>query len=253
MRQKRAIWHPIGFILCHLVAIALYGSWLYPPSRTIWDTVDSSVFYSLNGSLAWGEQWQLFLAWANTKFGDIAAGLVMILFFLGFVFADRAQFRVERLGMFGVTCLMVLLSQDGQLVNIYEGIISVERASPSLVLEPVLRLSQLQPQIPAKDAALSSFPGDHGVVVMIWLACMIYFASWRWSLTGSLLALLVVLPRMVGGGHWLSDNLVGSGTLVLLMAAWILCTPVTYLLQLIGESILGFILPRSWRRLDTFY
>ncbi len=246
MQQKQRIGYPLPFVLCHLFALLIYGSWLFEPTRALWDALDIRLFYLLNGTLEQGEKWRLFWAAANTKTADILTGLVMILFFFLFIFSGPKSLRIERLSMFGIMSGMILLSQDGGLVNLYEKIIAVERASPSLVLEPVYRLSELVPQIKAKDAAQNSFPGDHGIVIMIWAGSVWFFASWRWGLAATLIGVLILLPRMVAGAHWLSDNLVGSSLLVLLMVAWILCTPLAWYLQRLGVQILGFILPRSW-------
>lgn len=247
MSQNNAYWHPIGFILCHLLAALLFGSWLFEPTHSYWERLDTAVFYTLNGTLAWGYEWQVFWAGANSKPADIATGLVMIAFFLYFAFSGGPTAMVKRLTMFGIMADTILLSQDGGVVDLYKQVISVSRTSPSLTLEPVHRLSELVPWIHAKDASPGSFPGDHGVVTFIWLGSVWFFAGWRWGIPALMMSVLILLPRMVAGAHWLSDNLVGSATLVLLMMAWIICTPVTYYLQRLGERILGFILPKRWQ------
>ncbi|MCW8944342.1 MAG: phosphatase PAP2 family protein [Sedimenticola sp.] len=252
MQQHQRIWYPLAFILCHLFAVMIYGSWLFEPTRTLWDALDNQVFYLLNGSLEQSESWQVFWASANTKMADIATGLGMIGFFFLYIFSGPKGQRIERLSMFGMMASMILLSQDGGLVDLYKETISVSRASPSLMLEPVYRLSELVPHIQAKDASHGSFPGDHGIVTLIWVGCIWFFASWRWGVAATLIGVLILLPRMVAGAHWLTDNLVGSSLLVLLMVAWILCTPLTYYLQRLGEWILGFILPNSWRDEERF-
>lgn len=246
MQQTQRSWYPLPFFLCHLFALLIYGSWLFEPTRVLWDALDARLFHLLNGSLEQGMDWRLFWAAANTKTADIFTGLVMILFFFLFIFSGPKTLRIERLSMFGIMSGMILLSQDGGLVDLYKQIIAVQRPSPSLVLEPVYRLSELVPHIKAKDASYSSFPGDHGIVTMIWIGSIWFFASWRWGVAATLIGTLILLPRMVAGAHWLSDNLVGSSLLALLMVAWILCTPLTYYLKRLGIWILGFILPDSW-------
>lgn len=247
MQQSRHIAYPRAFILLHLLAFLIYGSWLFEPTRALWDALDIRLFYLLNGLLEPNDNWRIFWAMANTKTADIIIGLGMILFFFLFIFSGHKTMRSERLSMFGIMVGMILLSQDGGLVDLYKQLISVQRASPSLVLEPAYRLSELVPGIKAKDASSGSFPGDHGIVTLIWVGCIWFFASWRWGLAASLIGLLILLPRMVAGAHWLSDNLVGSSFLVLLMIAWILCTPMFYYLQRLGMWILGYLLPASWQ------
>ncbi|TVO75809.1 phosphatase PAP2 family protein [Sedimenticola selenatireducens] len=252
MQQTQRIWYPLAFLLCHLFALLIYGSWLFEPTRVLWDALDTQLFYFLNGFLEQAESWQVFWATANTRIADVTTGLGMIAFFFLFIFSGAKAQRVGRLSMFGIMSSMILLSQDGGLVDLYKEIISVSRASPSLTLEPVYRLSELVPHIKAKDASHGSFPGDHGIVTFIWVGCIWFFANWRWGVAATLIGTLILLPRMVAGAHWLSDNLVGSSLLVLLMVAWILCTPLAYYLQRLGEWILGFILPQSWRSNPRF-
>ncbi|WP_428606017.1 phosphatase PAP2 family protein [Sedimenticola sp.] len=246
MPQQPRIWYPLPFILCQLCALLIYASWLFQPTRALWDALDSRVFFLLNGMLADGDQGRLFWATANTKIADIFTGVGMILFFFLYIFSGPKALRIERLSMFGILSGMILLSQDGGLVDLYKQILSVQRASPSLTLEPVYRLSELVPHIHAKDASSGSFPGDHGIVTMIWVGCVWFFANWRWGVAATLIGALILLPRMVAGAHWLSDNLVGSSLLALLMVAWILCTPLSHALQRLGIWILGFILPTGW-------
>ncbi|WP_275097046.1 phosphatase PAP2 family protein [Sedimenticola hydrogenitrophicus] len=246
MPQNPRIWYPLPFLLCQVAGLLIYSSWLFEPTRALWDALDSRVFFLLNGLLAEGDWGRLFWAAANTKTADILTGLGMILFFFLFIFSGPKASRIERLSMFGVMAGMILLSQDGGLVDLYKQTIAVQRASPSLVLEPVYRLSELIPQIKAKDASQGSFPGDHGIVTLLWVGSIWFFAGWRWGVAAILSGTLILLPRMVAGAHWLSDNLVGSSLLALLMVAWILCTPLGYYLQRLGERILGFMLPGSW-------
>lgn len=246
MQQIQRIWYPLPFLLCHLFALLIFGSWLFEPSRALWDALDNELFFLLNGLLAEGGWRVSFWAALNTKIADVMIGLGMILFFFVFIFTGPKSLRIERLSMFGVMSGMILLSQESGLLDIYKELLAMQRFSPSLVLEPVYRLSELVPHIKAKDFSYGSFPGDHAIVTMIWVGSAWFFASWRWGLAATFIGGLILLPRMVAGAHWLSDNLVGSSLPVLLMLAWILCTPLGYYLQRLGVWILGFILPASW-------
>jgi len=246
VQQRQTIWHPTAFVICHIMMAVLFGSWLFPPTRAILDSIDTWLFFTLNGSLSWGEGWQLIWAYGNTFLADVVVGSLMILVFMIFCFSGEKYTRVERLSAFGIIPVMILVSQDGGLSNYYVDLIDISRASPSITLEPVIRLSELHPGIDLKDFSNSSFPGDHGIVVLIWLSCLLYYGGWRWGSPALLFTVLILLPRMIAGAHWLTDNLVGSATLVLFMDAWILFTPVAYYLNKLGNVILGKLLPRSW-------
>ncbi|AKH19939.1 phosphatase PAP2 family protein [Sedimenticola thiotaurini] len=245
MQQIRRVWYPLPFFLCHLFALLLFGSWLFEPTRALWDALDNQLFFLLNGLLADGD-WQVgFWAALNTKTADVVVGLGMILFFFLFIFSGPRTLRIERLSMFGVMSFIILLSQS-ELLSLYKELLAMQRFSPSLVLEPAYRLSELVPHIKAKDFSYGSFPGDHGIVTLIWVGSVWFFARWRWGLTAALIGALILLPRMVAGAHWLTDNLVGSSLPVLLLLAWVLFTPIGYYLQRLGVRILKFILPASW-------
>lgn len=251
MSSRLKVWHPAVFILCHLFAALLFGSWLYEPTRAYWDVLDNWVFFSLNGSLQWGETWQLIWAWGNNRATDIVVGVLMILLFIHFIFSGGRRLILERMVIFGLMCVIIVISAEG-LLDLFQDALGFKRESPSRVLEPVYRLSELVPHIKAKDASGNSFPGDHGTVTFIWLTFVWLYAGWSHRLTALIMAVLILLPRMVGGAHWLTDNLVGSGTLVLLYMAWFLCTPFGFLVRTTGEKVLGFILPRSWQRVPEF-
>ncbi|MDP7162851.1 MAG: hypothetical protein QF792_05095, partial [Phycisphaerae bacterium] len=56
----RLTWRPGTLVICHLAAAGLLGSWLWPVSRALWDALDRSVFYWLNGTLEMGAFWRNF-------------------------------------------------------------------------------------------------------------------------------------------------------------------------------------------------
>jgi membrane-associated phospholipid phosphatase len=106
-----------------------------------------------------------------------------------------------------------------------------QRESPSLTLEGAVRLGRMFPgldhAVHIKDSSSRSFPGDHASVVFIWAAFLWRSASGAKRALVALLAALFVMPRLVGGAHYLSDVLVGGVVLALLAYAWGLCTPYT--------------------------
>ena len=102
----------------------------------------------------------------------------------------------------------------------------VQRASPSLFFSDVTRVSDVV-NFPTKDASKDSFPGDHGMMLLI-------FASFMWRYFGrrALAVALVIFvvfafPRVMIGAHWFSDIAVGSLTAVLIGAPWVLMTPLS--------------------------
>ena len=96
MQQTQRIWYPLAFLLCHLFALLIYGSWLFEPTRVLWDALDTQLFYFLNGFLEQAESWQVFWATANTRIADVTTGLGMIAFFFLFIFSGAKAQRQEQ-------------------------------------------------------------------------------------------------------------------------------------------------------------
>jgi membrane-associated phospholipid phosphatase len=103
--------------------------------------------------------------------------------------------------------------------------IPVSRPSPTLVYPDALRLSLLVPDIRAKDFAYDAFPGDHALVLLLCAGVFTYFLPRAHAVAAWFLALVFSIPRLVGGGHWLTDIIVGSVSVALLVLSWALATP----------------------------
>lgn len=71
-----------------------------------------------------------------------------------------------------------------------------------------------------KDRSSRSFPGDHASVLLLWTAFLSLFTRGKRLLLVWLTGIFLLLPRLVAGAHWLSDNLVGGGFVVMQTLAW---------------------------------
>ncbi|MGT8295644.1 phosphatase PAP2 family protein, partial [Escherichia coli] len=72
-----------------------------------------------------------------------------------------------------------------------------------------------------------SFPGDHGMMLLIFSAFM-----WRYfGKVAGLIALIIFVvfafPRVMIGAHWFTDIIVGSMTVILIGLPWVLLTPLS--------------------------
>jgi membrane-associated phospholipid phosphatase len=76
-----------------------------------------------------------------------------------------------------------------------------------------------------KDGSSKSFPGDHGTTALLFAASFTYLAGWRLGLLACFYAAFLCLPRLITGAHWLSDIVVGSGSITLFFMAWAIYTP----------------------------
>ncbi len=216
-------WHPVGLLLFQGLALLLLASWWFKDSgtRLLWDQLDQSVFFTLNGSLAEGEGWQRFWAMANYRAFDLVSAILIMFMYARFSLAEGGKYLTERIATFLLVFIFTLLMIEISNVTLEE----LSRKSPSLVLEPVYRLTELVPDIKSKDSSGSSFPGDHATVLMMWAGYFWFLAGARYGLAVLLIAILFSKPRVVAGAHWLTDDLVGSGTVALTGLGWLFFTP----------------------------
>ena len=214
-------WNIWWLITCQLSAVVLYLSWLVGPFRTYWDQLDRAVFLILNTSLDAGRGWQLFWAVANNRLFDLVAGILMLTIFLRYIFAENQKFVQNRTA---ITIFILFYSLAATLI-LKSTVCNLDRLSPTLTIENSIRLSELFPSIPLKDASSVCFPGDHATVLFLFTAFIWYFGGKKYGIAGLFLSILFSLPRLVGGGHWLTDDLVGGGFMFLTIVGWALATP----------------------------
>ena len=100
----------------------------------------------------------------------------------------------------------------------------IAHPSPTLFFENVTRLSELV-DIPAKDADRNSFPGDHGMMLMIFTAFLGRYFGRRAFFAGLFLVVIFSMPRIASGAHWFSDVYVGSLAISCIALSWALLTP----------------------------
>ena len=210
----------IGAVVATVI-IAL--SWFVPgPWREAWDAVDAFIFFALNGMLADNRPMAVFWALANNRAFDLVPALIFLALFWRYMAAggpeERVLERVAGCGLFVVYVVVVTRILDQLVLN-------VARMSPSLVMEPVHRLSEMVPWMRTKDYSLHSFPGDHGTVSIMFSICLVHCFGKRAGLWGLGLILLSIMPRTVAGAHWLTDVVVGSLMITLLPLALVFATP----------------------------
>ena len=103
--------------------------------------------------------------------------------------------------------------------------LSIPSLGPTLVVDDSVRLSQEIPWMKIKDDSSKSFPGDHGTTALLFAASFSYLAGWRMGILATLYAAFLRMPCLITGAHWLSDVLVGSGTITIIFLSWAFCTP----------------------------
>ncbi|WP_157890347.1 phosphatase PAP2 family protein [Marinobacterium aestuarii] len=216
-------WKLKPLITLHICASILLLSFALPAGKELWRLLDSSVFYYLNGFIAQSGAQTSFWAWMNVRAADLLPGILILLTLtfpgLGF---RREQLQQALVGFFALLFFALILRQ---LLHEVTELFQLAGLSPSLVLEPVNRLSELAPHIDAKDSSKESFPGDHAAILLLWAGYIVLSRRSLPSLLALITAIAFTLPRMVGGAHWFSDNYVGGLFTALIALAWAFYSP----------------------------
>lgn len=230
---------PAALLKMLLLVILLGLSWLWSPSRAIWDRVDIGVFSLLNHPMAG----HLFLAkgWAvlNMRPIDLVSGLLLFSLLLRTNWTVKAE--EVKTALIGFVCLLLwMLLLRIMLVHILSTDFSWSRASPSLTLPDAVRLSELFPdwrqKYFMKDASPVSFPGDHTSVLLIWAMFVTRFTSGYKPCLAWGLAILLSLPRLTAGAHWFTDDLVGGLGIAMVAYASAMYTPLLSIYTRIAEE-----------------
>jgi membrane-associated phospholipid phosphatase len=221
------LWRPRALLICHLIALLLLASWLWQPTRQLWDAFDLWLFHLLNDPVHATGLWARIWAIGSMRPVDLGVGLVMLAVMLkgGLVLPGHQVRRALFAFLCALAVMLLLRVGFADLVKL----MGWQRPSASLVVEGSARLTELFPAWEAswdmKDSASRSFPGDHASVLLLWALFMTCIArSWGLLLVWAV-ALIGILPRLVAGAHWGSDAFVGGALLSVLALGWSCYTP----------------------------
>ncbi len=225
-------WHPLPLLFGNLIAVVLFLSWLLDPTRSLWLALDDTVFWTFNHSLAEGDLWRQFWAITNNRAFDLVAAFSMLaLFGHRALLKDRQHlYRYIAVGIL-MTITVVVVVKSGKWLP-------VERPSGTYIYSEALRLSELVPHIDTKDISEDSFPGDHGLVLLLCTGFILVNLPRIYGVLALIIMVVFTLPRLVSGAHWLSDELVGAVGWGCLWLSWILATP---LHDLVVERLEGWL------------
>lgn len=230
----------IKALLSQLFIVALMSaSWLWSPTRSVWDGIDLYVFHTLNASIS--DSKYIALVWAVMNMRPVD-GLVGILLFslilTGGWTVHGSHVRTTFIAMIVLLIWMVLLREG--FMNVLDAI-EWSRTSPSEALADAIKLTQVFPgwdeKYHLKDGSPICFPGDHASVLIIWAMWVSHFVNATKQRMVWLLALLFSLPRLAAGAHWLTDDLIGGLGIALLAYATAVHTPLLAKLTDLTEKI----------------
>lgn len=219
-------WKIKQLLYLHATILVLIFTLFSSHTRIFWETVDIAFFRAINSTLREHPYWQLFWAFANHKIADWVEDLCVLVFFAVYVLQAPYGKRIRRIAelLFSVIYIALIIYCVNK--TLFREHLEIPRLSPSLVVENSVHLSNEIPWLTIKDDSSKSFPGDHGTTALLFAASFSYFAGRRLGVYACSYAAFLCLPRLITGAHWLSDVLVGSGSITLFFLGWAFCTPV---------------------------
>jgi len=208
-------------LLLNAAGLALFLSWYLPVNHGFWFPVDSGIFHFFNEQLVKSKVILWLVAITNNRAFDGCSLLAMGCLMLSFWLKEDATGR-RRIILIGLVMLLtaVVINQLAQ------GLMPVKRSSPSLFFPNIHRVSELL-NISTKDASKDSFPGDHGMMLLIFASFMLRYFGKKAFAVALIIVVVFAFPRVMIGAHWLTDIVIGSLSAVLIGVPWVLMTPLS--------------------------
>lgn len=208
-------------LLLNVAGLALFFSWYLPADHGFWFPLDSAIFHFFNEELVKSQAFLWLVALTNNRAFDgcslLAMGGLMLSFWLK---EDKSGRR--RILIIGLVMLLLAVVINQLASNI----IPVKRSSPTLFFNNIHRVSELL-SVPTKDASKDSFPGDHGMMLLIFAAIMLRYFGQKAFAVALIIFVVFAFPRVMIGAHWFTDIAVGSLSVALIALPWCLMTPLS--------------------------
>jgi len=214
-------------IVIHLLLFSSLWFWFNSPASPWLHELDELIFRKLNGSLASHSLWQKFWGMLNhrreTQYNLVIAALFNIWAVLQTQESGLKFRRIKQFLYFWICFQIGFMFQD----YFFNAFLAVTRSSPSMVLEPVILLSDILNNSQIKDFSEHSFPSGHAFSLIYWASFTYVCSPKRIGLLAITLASFLCLPRLFSGAHWASDTIF-SGLLALTWLGWTLNVPLYY-------------------------
>ncbi len=220
-------WNVQLLLFTHLLVAILISSLFLESTRFIWIPLDTACFRVLNSLIKDSIISQTFWALANHRLADWVEDVCFFLLFSWIIFATPKEQRIKKTA----ECFFILLySAITILVSnelIFRELLHVQRKSPTLVLDSYVFLPEKITWLKVKAKSLKSFPGDHATTALLSMAGFYYLARNKRliQIVAITYGILLILPRLIVGAHWITDILIGSGSIVMIAWAWAFFTP----------------------------
>lgn len=209
--------------VCFVAAALLILSNFTSAYDMIWKELDEDTFRLLNGTIGEGKPLTQFWALTNSKTFDKITFVVMMGMCAYIVFSSKREEWITSAAKIWSIALLI-----GLAILISKELFSnMEHLSPGYALQPYNNLNDFVSGYTVKTASDKSFPGDHAMTSALFAGGVILlFRNRPFVIAFSLLLMVFVcLPRLAGGGHWLTDVIVGGGAACLILLPLLKVTP----------------------------
>lgn len=207
---------------CNLLGALLFGSWYATEYQGFWFEIDKTIFYFFNRLLPVSSGFLYFVAFINLRVFDLVPFAVMLLLY----YNQYRKANVE--GKRWLFCIGAAMLASAVIMKQFDNMLPIDRVSASLYFEQLyhnVNFVSLLSGWHAKDSASASFPGDHGMMLLIFTAYMWKYIGRRAFYKALTVFVIFSLPRIMSGAHWFTDIAVGSVSFALVILSWLLLTP----------------------------
>ncbi len=218
-------WRIPQLIFCHLAILLLLFTFFWAPTSAYWEMLDVGFFKLINGTLEGNPTLQLFWAFANHRLADWVEDLFILGFFTALIYSLPKGERIRGIAklLFCILYVAAILFFVNRMI--FREHTPLYRNSPSLVIENCVYLPDEISWMKTKCDSVKCFPSDHATTALFFAGIYTVLARRKGGIIGCFYAAFLCMPRMIVGAHWISDVLVGSGSIVLFFLGWAFCTP----------------------------
>lgn len=178
--------------------------WLHPYTNGYCVWLDHKTFEVLNSSLLYSHKWQLFWGYLNHPNENWLNIIVMAGINILGIYSLSSKERTEafaKVAFFWIFFQLILLFTH----KVFNGLLDIQRVSPSLVITPWVVLSESLNISGLKVSSNCCFPSGHVLVAIFWARfTMLFSKKWLQPFVVTI-AIMLILPRLFSGAHWLSD------------------------------------------------
>jgi membrane-associated phospholipid phosphatase len=190
-----------------------------------WNLIDTHFFHFVNHPLKDNSFLRTLWALASHSLADWFEDLCFLCFYIAAILKTPRGLRLRR-GAELFFCVLLTAITIILINRLFcRDFLHVRRASPSLVIDQMVNITQYISWIEFKVHSSKSLPGDHATTALMLSITYAYLVRGRLALLALVYGAFLCLPRLAVGAHWLSDIVVGSGCIVMISISWAFFTP----------------------------